>query len=42
MFQEVSELKKSRMVNFIRTNYLQNKENVFSPQSENIIPYFKC
>jgi hypothetical protein len=41
MFQEVSELKQTRMVNFIRTNYLQNKENVFSPQSENIIPYFK-
>lgn len=41
MFQEVSELKQLRMVNFIKTNYLQNKENVFSPQSENIIPYFK-
>ena len=41
MFQEVSEIKKSRFVNFIRSNYLQNKENIFSPQSENIIPYFK-
>lgn len=41
MFQEVSEIKKSRFVNFIRSNYLQNKENVFSPKSENIIPYFK-
>jgi hypothetical protein len=40
MFQEVSEIKKSRLVNFIRSNYLQNKENIFSPQSENIIPYF--
>ena len=41
MFQEVSEIKKSRLVNFIRSNYLQNKENIFSPKSENIIPYFK-
>ena len=40
MFQEVSEIKKSRLVNFIRSNYLQNKENIFSPKSENIIPYF--
>ena len=42
MFQEVSELKLSRFVNFIRSNYLQNKENIFSPKLENIIPYFKC
>ena len=41
MFQEVSELKLTRFVNFIRSNYLQNKENIFSPKSENIIPYFK-
>jgi hypothetical protein len=41
MFQEVSELKLSRFVNFIRSNYLQNKENIFSPKLENIIPYFK-
>ena len=40
IFPELSELKKTRLVNFIRSNYLQNKENVFSPQSENIIPYF--
>ena len=40
MFQELSELKKTRFVNFIRSNYLQNKDNVFSPRSENIIPYF--
>ncbi len=40
VFSELSELKKTRLVNFIRSNYLQNKENVFSPKSENIIPYF--
>ena len=40
IFPELSELKKTRLVNFIRSNYLQNKENIFSPQSQNIIPYF--
>ena len=40
IFPELSELKKTRLVNFIRSNYLQNKDNVFSPKSENIIPYF--
>ena len=41
MFQEISKIKRSRFVNFIRTNYLQNNENIFSPKSENIVPYFK-
>ena len=40
IFPELSELKKTRLVNFIRSNYLQNKDNIFSPQSQNIIPYF--
>jgi hypothetical protein len=40
IFSEFSELKKTRLVNFIQSNYLQNKDNVFSPKSENIIPYF--
>ena len=40
IFPELSKLKETRLVNFIRSNYLQNKDNVFSPQSENIIPYF--
>jgi hypothetical protein len=40
IFPELSELKKTRLVNFIRSNYLQNRDNIFSPQSENIIPYF--
>ena len=40
VFSELSQLKQTRLVNFIRSNYLQNKDNVFSPQSENIIPYF--
>ena len=40
IFPELSELKKKRLVNFIKSNYLQNKDNIFSPRSENIIPYF--
>jgi predicted GNAT family acetyltransferase len=40
LFSELSEFKKTRLVQFIRSNYLQNKENIFSPQSENILPYF--
>ena len=40
VFSELSELKKTRLVNFIRSNYLQNKDNVFSPKTDNIIPYF--
>ena len=40
VFSELSQLKQTRLVNFIRSNYLQNKDNVFSPKSENIIPYF--
>ena len=40
VFSELSQLKQTRLVNFIRSNYLQNKDNIFSPQSENILPYF--
>lgn len=40
LFSELSEFKKTRLVQFIRSNYLQNKDNIFSPQSKNILPYF--
>jgi GNAT superfamily N-acetyltransferase len=39
LFSELTSLQIQRMINLIRTNYLQNKDNIFSPQSENIIPY---
>jgi ribosomal protein S18 acetylase RimI-like enzyme len=39
LFAELTSLQIQRMINLIRTNYLQNKENIFTPQSENIIPY---
>jgi hypothetical protein len=40
VFSELSSIQLQRFVNLIRTNYLQNKDNVFTPKSENIVPYF--
>jgi hypothetical protein len=37
----LSEIKINKTINFIKINYLQNKENVFTPEFNNIIPYFK-
>jgi hypothetical protein len=39
LFSELSSIQIQRMVNLIRVNFLQNKDNIFSPQVENIIPY---
>jgi len=36
----ITPLCNQRFINLIRTNYLQNKDNIFSPQSQNITPYF--
>jgi len=41
MYNEISDLKIKRLINLIKLNYLQNKDNIFSPSQENIIPYFK-
>ena len=40
-YQKVSENKMNKFITFIKSNYLQNKDNFFSPKSENIIPYFQ-
>jgi predicted GNAT family acetyltransferase len=40
MYAELTSVQKQRFANFIRTNYLRNKDNIFDPKSENIIPYF--
>jgi hypothetical protein len=40
VYGELTKLQVTRFVNFIKTNYLQNKDNIFSPQSDNITPYF--
>jgi hypothetical protein len=37
----MSKLKTAQFINFIKKNYLQNKDNTFSPKSANIVPYFK-
>ena len=39
-FSDLTTLQGQRFVRFIKSHYLQNKDNVFSPQSENIMPYF--
>lgn len=40
VFSELTSIQKTRFSNLIRANYLQNKDNIFSPQLENIVPYF--
>ena len=40
LFSELTSLQIQRFINLIKGNYLQNKDNIFSPQSENILPYF--
>jgi len=41
IFNELTEINKTMFVNFISLHYLQNKDNVYLPKSENIIPYFE-
>lgn len=40
VFSQLTPLHVQRLVKIIRFNYLQNKDNIFSPLSENITPYF--
>jgi hypothetical protein len=40
LYSELSDIKKTQFVNFIKLHYLRNKDNIFSPGSENVIPYF--
>jgi GNAT superfamily N-acetyltransferase len=40
VFSELTQIQIQKFVNLIKTNYLQNKDNIFSPKSENIVPYF--
>lgn len=41
LFTNISDLKMKKFINFIQKNYLQNKDNIFNPNKENVIPYFK-
>ena len=40
IYPELTSLQIQRFVNLIKVHYLQNKDNNFSPQSNNITPYF--
>lgn len=40
VYSELTSIQKIRFTNLIKANYLQNKDNIFNPQSENIVPYF--
>jgi len=42
VYTELSELKINKFVNFVKTHYLQNKDNVYLPKKKNILPYFNC
>ena len=39
IFSNLTTIQKNKFVNLIKTYYLQNKDNIFSPKTENIIPY---
>ena len=39
IFSNLTTIQKNKFVNLIKTDYLQNKDNIFSPKTENIIPY---
>jgi len=39
IFSNLTSIQKNKFINLIKTNYLQNKDNIFSPKTENIIPY---
>jgi hypothetical protein len=40
VFSQITSIQKKRFCNLIKFNYLQNKDNIFNPQIENIFPYF--
>jgi hypothetical protein len=41
VYDKATDLQLNRLVNFIKLNYLQNKDNIFTPKIENITPYFQ-
>ena len=40
VYTELPDFKLQRFIHFINANYLQNKDNIYIPKSENIVPYF--
>jgi len=39
LFSDLTSVQTQRFVNLIKANYLQDKDNVFNPREENILPY---
>jgi hypothetical protein len=40
VYTELPDFKLQRFIHFINVNYLQNKDNVYAPKKENVVPYF--
>ena len=40
VFEQVNEIYLKYMLTLINLNYYRNKENIFNPKKENILPYF--
>jgi len=40
LYTELPDFKLQRFIHFINSNYLQNKDNVYVPKKENVVPYF--
>jgi GNAT superfamily N-acetyltransferase len=41
-YNEIPDFKRQRFLHFINANYLKNKDNIYAPTMNNIIPYFSC
>lgn len=41
VFSELSDIKRNKFIHFIQQHYLQNKDNVFTPNEQTVVPYFK-
>ena len=41
LISDLTHLQKQRFVNLIKANYLQNKDNIYNPQVENVLPYLR-
>jgi len=42
LYTELPDFKLQRFIHFINANYLQNKDNIYAPKKENVVPYFEC
>jgi len=40
LYNELPDFKLQRFIHFINANYLQNKDNIYVPKKENVVPYF--